>query len=285
MGMFAAVLRTIGHVVPETGLAAFRFWGQVGERSGAWIAAADPVHLEARLNHLRLHAFQADELPRPHLRELCDYLQKFAGDDRRFGFVRLGPFAYLRSSVPIATATVSPDVVDGRDPGEFMPTGEHADTHDLLLSELQMALHDHEVNRRRAANGMRTVNSIWIWGGGTAPEMQARPILPLFADDPLFRGYWESCSGVVRPWTGEFEEVLTHASCGFVAVTPAQTDDWLPSDLDDYLEKIRRLGSSGGVDTLTLLGRDGIEINIRKTDALRFWRRVAPLLREIQRND
>ena len=48
--MFAGVLGVIAHALPAAGLAALRFWGQTGERSDAWIAAADPVHLEARLS-------------------------------------------------------------------------------------------------------------------------------------------------------------------------------------------------------------------------------------------
>lgn len=283
--MFAAVLRAIGHAVPDEGRAAFRFWGQAGQRSAAWIAAADPVHLQANLDRVRLHAFRADELPRPEWRELCNHLQEFLGDDQRYAIARLGPFAYLRSSKPIATANVPPDAIDGCDPGEFMPGGELASTHDRLLGEIQMALHEHEVNRTRAANGLPTVNSLWFWGGGIAPQQQSRSIPPLFADDPLIRGYWESSGGVIKSWTKVFDEAPGLAPGGFVAVSPHDSHAWPQHQLAECLANLRHLVTSGAVATLRLLGRDGLEIDIGRADAFRFWRRVSPLLLEAQHDD
>lgn len=276
--MLAGVLRAIGHPVPGEGLAALRFWGQTGERSGAWIAAADPVHLEARLDHLCLYALRGDDISRAELRDLFDYLQKTLGDDEHYSFARLGQLGYLRGHEPIATAAVSPDVVDGCVPDEFMPAGDHAATHDRLLSEVQMALHDHEVNQRRVAGGRRSVNSIWIWGGGTAPEKDARPIPPLFADDPLFRGYWNSRTGDIESWTGNIDEALSNAPDGFVAVVPDEIEYSKPEAMATCLEDLRVVLERGDLRALTLLFRDGLKIEVEKKDAFRFWRKVSPLL-------
>ena len=278
--MLGSVLGAIGHSVPAEGLAALRFWGQTGERSGAWIAAADPVHLEARLDHLCLHALRADAISRTDLRELFDYLQKTLGDDDRYAFARLGRLGYLRGADPIATAAVSPEVVDGRAPDEYMPAGENVATHDKLLSELQMALHSHELNQRRTAGGRHSVNSIWFWGGGIAPEKDARPIPPLFADDPLFRGYWNSCTGVTEGWKGNFDQCLSIAPDGFVAVVPDEVDYSHSAAMASYLENLRDILKRGDLRRLTLLFRDRLKIEIGKNDALRFWRRVSPLLME-----
>ena len=54
--MLSAVLQVIGLPIPESGLAALRFWGQTGERSETWMAAADPVHFETRLRHIVVRA-------------------------------------------------------------------------------------------------------------------------------------------------------------------------------------------------------------------------------------
>ncbi len=282
--MLAGVLRAIGHCVPADGLAALRFWGQTGERPGAWIAAADPVHLEARLDHLCLYALRGDDISRTDLRDLFDYLQKTLGDDDRYAFARLGHLGYLRGQEPIATAAVSPDVVDGHAPDEFMPAGDNAVTHDQLLSEAQMALHDHEVNLRRAASGNRSVNSIWFWGGGTAPEKDAQPIPPLFADDPLFRGYWNSRTGIIDSWTGNVDEALSNAPDGFVAVVPDELDYSQPEAMATCLENLRVVLKRGDLRALTLLFRDGLKIDVDKKDTFRFWRKVSPLLMEAGNN-
>ena len=283
--MLAGVLGAIGHAAPATGLAALRFWGQTGERSGAWMAAADPVHLEARLDHLCLHALHEGDVTRPEIRDLFDYLQKTLGDDGRYAFARLGPLGYLRGQEPIATASVSPDVVDGGAPDEFMPAGDNAAPHDQLLSELQMALHDHEVNRQRAAIGKRSVNSIWFWGGGTAPEQDVRAIPPLFTDDPLFRGYWNSCAGVIEASQENFDQCLSAAPDGFVAVTPSEMGSSQPEAMASCLENLRVILKRGDLRRLTLLFRDNLKIELEKRDVLRFWRVASPLLMEAVGNE
>ena len=283
--MLAGVLGTIGHALPTEGLAALRFWGQTGERSGAWMAAADPVHLEPRLDHLCLYAFREDDISAANVRDLIDHLQETLGDDERYAFARLGRLAYLRGEEALATAAVSPDAIDGRAPDEFMPAGDVAAAHDLLLSELQMALHDHEVNQQRSANGKRVVNSIWLWGGGSAPEKDAREIPPLFADDPLFRGYWASCDGAIESWMGNLDETLRKAPDGFVAVAPGDTGLSESEPVAAFLEDLRLLLRRGDLRKLTLLCRDGLSVELGRYDGLRFWRKVSPLLLEANSDD
>lgn len=283
--MLARVLEAIGQRMPASGLAALRFWGQTGERSAAWMAAADPVHLEPRLNHLLLHALRSDDISAAELRELFARLQEITGADQRFTFARLGPLAYLRCDEPIATAAVSPEVVDGREAHEFMPSGEGARGHDQLLGELQMALHDHEVNRNRAADGKRVVNSIWLWGGGTAPVAAARPIPAVFSDDPLFRGYWASRTGIGNSWTEDFDKALSIAPEGFVAVSPDAADSFHRQAMTERLEKLRTILKRGDLARLTLLFRDGLSVGLERSSMFRLWRKVSPLLEEQARDE
>ena len=79
----------------------------------------------------------------------------------------------------ISTANVPAYVVDQRVPGEFLPSGDDTATYRNLLGEIEMALHEHEVNLRRVEQGQQAVNSLWLWGGGVAPEQQTRALPPL----------------------------------------------------------------------------------------------------------
>jgi hypothetical protein len=176
-------------------------------------------------------------------------------------------------------------VVNGLAPDDFMPAGDDAAAHDRLLSELQMALHDHAVNQQRVAEGKRSVNSLWFWGGGIAPKKTARSVPPLFAEDPLFRGYWDSCTGVIESWQENFDKCLSIAPDGFVAVAPDELDFSPPDVLADYLEQLRLILKRGDLRTVTLLFRDAMKIEIGKNDAYRFWRKVSPLLKEPADND
>lgn len=282
------VLPYLQHDKLRGGLAGLRFWGQTKERSAAWIAAADPVYLETTLSSLRVHAFGEGDVDSPQLTAILNSLQdslggkvRSAGRDEGVAFARLGDLAYLRSDEFLATAAVSADIADGCEIGAFIPDGEGSDHYHRLLSELQMMLHEHDVNRSRESTGKRPVNSLWIWGGGVAPQKDIRPILPLFGDDPIFKGYWESCTGVIEKWTGKFAQCLDLAVGGFVVITPdaRNTRDAAGNDrLADYLRQLREHLRRGHINQLTLLFRDGLCVEISRFDLLKFWRRRSPFL-------
>jgi len=59
-----------------------------------------------------------------------------------------------------------------------------------LLNEMQMFLHQHEVNQDRLASGLLPANSLWFWGGGTPPEMKQKPAW--YCDEPLFNRFAQS---------------------------------------------------------------------------------------------
>ena len=68
--MLARVTRELGLPYPEAGLGALRMWGQTGDRPTSWIAGADPVYLEARLDHLCLHALRRTGVSAAEFRSL-----------------------------------------------------------------------------------------------------------------------------------------------------------------------------------------------------------------------
>lgn len=274
--LLATILEELGLPYPEQGLAALRMWGQTGDRPTVWIAAADPVYLEPRLDHLCLHALQRSGIAPSDLRPLFDHLQSTLADDKRFGFARLGNCGYLRAADAVSTAAVPAYVVDQGEPGEFLPTGKHTVSHRNILSEIEMALHEHEVNERRLAEGKQPVNSLWLWGGGMAPEKIIRPQPPLFTDDPLLLGYWESATAVADLWPGNFKACADASVHGFVAVTPEF--DNRPEHLREYLRELRGLLQSRRVSRLILLFRDGLRADVRRSQTLKFWRRDNELL-------
>ena len=274
--LLAQLTGEIGLPYPAEGLAALRMWGQTGDRPAVWIAAADPVYLEPRLDRLCLHALRRAGISSSDLRSLFDHLQSTLAEDQRFGFARLGSSGYLRAENPISTSSVPSYVVDQQDPGEYLPAGEHTVSHRNILSEIEMALHEHEVNVRRIEEGDQPVNSLWLWGGGMAPEKITRPQPPLFADDPLLAGYWESATAVGSIWPGTFADCAEASLRGFVAVTPEV--DQRRETLCAYLDELRGLLRSGRVSRLILLFRDGLRADVRRSDTLKFWRRDSELL-------
>ena len=156
-----------------------------------------------------------------------------------------------------------------------MPSGDNADSFRKLVSEVEMALHDHEVNLRRQSDGSHPVNCLWFWGGGYAPEQETEPRPPLFADDPLLKGHWFSKTGVVAPWPGNIKDCLEASLAGFVAVT-AEDDN--PEVLESCLAELREALRDGRLSRLILRFRDGVEAVVQSQHAWRWWRRNSTLL-------
>jgi len=274
----AQVVRELGLPYPDQGFAALRLWGQTGDRPTNWIAAADPVYLEPRLDHLVMHALRRVGVKPAEIRVLINHLQAKLAGGSKYGFMRLGSYSYLSARSPIATARVPAYVVDNKKPDDFMPSGEDTAEYRNLLSEIEMALHEHEVNLNREANGHLPVNSLWLWGGGTAPEQMTRAQPPLFSDDALIRGYWKSGTGVTERWPGDIKTCIEKSVAGFVAEIPEF--DSSPALLESCLVDLREALRSRRLSGLTLLFRDGLRAHVQRSHSLRVWRRNFRLLDE-----
>lgn len=273
--LLGRILGKLGMPAPDSGLGALRMWGQTGDRPTVWIAAADPVYLEPRLDHLCLHAQDAQSVPASELRVLFDHLQSVLGSGRNIGFARLDTCGYLRADEPFATAAVPPYVAHLDMPNGYMPSGEGAAGYRQLVSEIEMALHDHEVNRFRQQLGRQPVNCLWLWGGGVAPGQRTVPHPPLYSDDPLLTGYWMSNTGVVASWPGDIASCVEASIAGFVAVVPEHDDSEV---LEGCLAELRDELHRGRLSRLSLMFRDGIEATVLPEHRLRVWRRHSPFL-------
>lgn len=266
------VLSALGRPAPVEGQAALRMWGQTGDRPSAWIAAADPVYLEPRMDHLWLHALSPPHLETAALSRLVDHLQQTLGDASAFGFARLRDCGYITAAEPVATARFSATALDQCAPDHFMPAGPEAAGHRRIVSEIEMALHDHPVNREREAAGLKPVNSLWLWGGGSAPAAGSEPLPPLYSDDPLLRGHWLSQSAGAAAWPGSLDACLESAGQAFVATLSSEN-----ADPDGAMAVLRQALDRGRIGRLVLLFEDGLTATIRRRHRLRFWRKAGEL--------
>ncbi len=274
--LLSRISRELGSDYPLQGHAALRMWGQTGDRPTRWIAAADPVYLEPQLDRLCLHALQRDRVSASELRGLIDHLQATLGKDKRIGFTRLGAHGYATAASAFATAAVPAYVVDRQDPREFLPTGDGAATQRNVIGEIEMALHEHAINAERAAANLKPVNSLWLWGGGAAPEARPRQLPPLFSNDPLLNGYWRSGMGEAARWPGDIRRCLQKSVGGFVADIPWDADD--AEMLEQSLLSLREALRRRRLGRLVLLFRDGIRAEVLRSHARRVWRRNSLLL-------
>jgi hypothetical protein len=154
-----------------------------------------------------------------------------------------------------------------------MPKNDDTGTYHSLRGEVEMALHDHAVNVRRESQGLPPVNSLWLWGGGFAPQQETVPHPPLFSNDPVLKGYWLSKTGVVADWPGTIAACLEVSVGGFVAQAICGDTD----DTQHCLKELRAALESGRVSQVTLIFGNRFRVQIKRSDAWKIWRRKSDL--------
>jgi len=271
------LLDMLGLARPVSGIAALRLWGQTGERPDGWIAAADPVFLEARLDRVHLHALPARDLPGADLEPLFDDLGRQLPDEAGCVVRRVGHCGYLVRDAAISTAALPPAAIDGFRLDDFLPAGD-ATEYLALLGEIQTTLHQHPVNAARLARGQPPVNSLWIWGGGHVPEPLAAELPMLFSDEPLSRGYWHAAGAPCKYWPGTITDCADAAEHGFAAVVPAADAELPGRHLGELFELYRRRT----LTCITLVFQNGIVAERRPWHALRVWRRYQRVMAGVQ---
>jgi hypothetical protein len=106
----------------------------------------------------------------------------FASDGVRFVAVEASRWL-VGTAAAQTLATHPPDAALGAPLLAFLPTGADAPRWHRWLSEMQMLLFEHPVNRARESAGRALVNGVWLWGGGTPIATSPRAqIATLHAD-------------------------------------------------------------------------------------------------------
>ncbi|MBF0108660.1 MAG: cofactor-independent phosphoglycerate mutase [Magnetococcales bacterium] len=67
--------------------------------------------------------------------------------------------------------TTPPHDISGRDVANYLPRGADSAPILSLMEQSRKILLDHEVNRKRLAQGKKPANAIWLWGQGRKPNL------------------------------------------------------------------------------------------------------------------
>lgn len=266
---FLIVLDELGVPAPAQGLAAIRLWGQTGERPSDWVSAADPVYLEAVLDHVRMHSLDEHALQRDEREQLFDYLQAQLGN-AACRFELIGEHGYVRGEAAFATASRSAHARDSCELDAFLPTTAGSQQHDRLIGELQLLLHETPMNRQRVEQGRLPVNSIWFWGGGRVPPANAVALPCLYAEDPQYLGFWQSVDAEMTRWpTDAWELPAEDSNSGVVVLPPDSNRSGL---VDAVLQAAKRRLARGQIQRLTLVFSDGWRVRLGRWQLLAIWR-------------
>ena len=245
---------------------------------------ADPVHFAFARDHMLVVALDAEAaVSVDESRELSASAAAVAEEfgatlralDPRHWFISFDPAWRLK--------TIAYDAALGRSAQHVLPEGEAAARWRKLLNEIQMRWHQHPINEQRDAQGVRTINGLWLHGGGLWRALPKRPFDAVATNNATVRG-WALASGLAP--TALLASDVKPASAGSALVyyegllNAARLEDW-----DGWLEAIagfdnavdehvtHALAQGSAAVTLVLAGRAHVRsIVLRRSDRLRLWR-------------
>ena len=132
------------------------------------------VYLEANLSRVVMGDYSAGHITTEEAAELVHDLQGAIGGaigNDEFRFYPGVSYRHLmiwRNGKEAMQTTPPHDILD-KEVIDYLPKGEGASTLVKLMSDSQLFLKDHPVNKRRQERGLKPANSIWLWGQGKKP--------------------------------------------------------------------------------------------------------------------
>lgn len=252
--------------------------------TGRWptvrLARAEPVHLLTALDHLQLAAPVPVPLAATEAEALLATLNAHL-EGSGFMLHAGGGRSWLCECPPdLQFTAVEPSSAVGMNLRGLLPDGRDAGRVRTLVNELQMLLHEHPVNQRRAADGEPVVNSVWLWGAGVAGEIQGAARGVLVTDDDWLAGLWSLHGGRCRPVRDLVASLVDEEGEVRVAIAPTVTGC-------SAAEELQRLEQTVFVPVCAALASARVrqialhvgsaELEIPAAARWAFWRRARPL--------
>lgn len=156
------------------------------------VICASPVHLQADRDSAILHPPCALALEAAESARLINDINEFVRQDG-LRLSQVGSEWYLSAPKHGFAPAYPASFVAYRNATAYLSAGGEGAAWRRLISELQMLLFSHPVNQARERSGKLTVNSLWLWGGGSLPDPASTPTEPhmppltIHADDDYTR--------------------------------------------------------------------------------------------------
>lgn len=164
----------------ELPVAYFRSVNQGMTSQSMW--CLDPVHIQIDRDEAVLIANESLALNKDEAFQLIDDINKHFELDGLKVYYHNEYQWLLTGDIAVNTFPLS-DVIY-RNMNDHQPSGIDAIKWQKIINEVQMLLHEHPVNEKRAHQGLIAVNSLWIWGGGKLAEHNAQIDL-VYANESL----------------------------------------------------------------------------------------------------
>jgi hypothetical protein len=258
------------HVIAPTvtcmpGVGATALYAERGIVDAASVFVATPVHYAAEISNVRLPADGILSLRQSEAEALAvDFNRVWHDAGIRLLAGRCAEL-FCVADQPITATTCDPEDVLDRRIESYLPSGAAARRLRQLMSEIEMWLFEHAVNRARTAAAAPAVNGLWLWGGG--PALRSLPAVDGWTagDDPFFKAFGAHAG--IDPQAGATSGVVVIAAEPGTNAWRDFESRWLQHSLADLRSgRIARLDLSAGKRCFSLGARW----------SWRLWRRHRP---------
>lgn len=262
----------------------------LGTARAASVWFADPVHLLAGLTSVHLAPQGLLALDPAGQAELCgSFDETFADAGYRLTPTRAGRFLLHGRASSGEVQTSEPARVLGSSVADLLPKGTGAAALLALGAEIEMWLHEHPLNARRARERLPPISTLWLWGGGApldaavgAPRCARAPhaAAAIFSDDEYVRGLSHLCGVRAAPAPSGIDSVASDAAPRLVVALELfcagaglhSAHDRLAAFEREWVLPALGLLRRGELSRLTIIANDRRVSTIAR-DRLKIWRR------------
>ena len=252
--------------------------------SGFWFIV-QPAHLHIARDHLVLTDPRQLNLSEQDSHALFDVVKPLFEESGRTLLYVDATTWLLRADDLQALQTSTPDAASGHNIDIWMPHGEQARDWRRLQNEVQMHWHTHPVNDAREMQGLKPVNSVWLWGGASVPAQTTQTQSPtLFATDDassLFKALAAKTIAAASP-----QDILASQASNGLLILEALIGPAIAGDWAEWLARFQMLENvwftplldaikNGRLDTLSITLSHNTVITghaIGKSSLHKFWR-------------
>jgi hypothetical protein len=270
------------------GVGAAGLFAERGLVEAASVFIATPVHYVAEMSNVRLAADGILSLSRPEADALAADFNRVWVDAgvRLLAPAGQGPgmgstYLFCVTDQALDAVGRDPEDVLGRHIADYLPAGAAAPRLRRLMSEIEMWLFEHAVNRTRIARAAPAVSGLWLWGGGSALASLPRVEGWTVGDDPFFKAFgaraqseFGACArspSVADPPAGA--HAAGRAGVAVIAAQPG-TDAWRDAESRWLERSVADLGA-GRIARLDLSAGDRC-FSVGGRWNWRAWRRRRP---------
>lgn len=224
---------------------------------------ATPVHFIAGNRDVRLHPQGILKIEPDEAEGLAhDFNRDMGNASQHLCLGRSGQLICVFDQQCLAV-TRDPEEALDRDIWEFLPKGADAPRVRLLMSEIEMWLFEHRVNRARAARGAPTLSGLWLWGGG-----------PLISTLPALDGWVAGSDAFFGAFSARTAFAKTAGSGVIVLKDSPGTAEWQDIDTRWILPALAAL-RAGRISQLQISAADRC-FSLSPLATWRVWRRTRP---------